>query len=222
MVNVDASACSDDNAGRMRIFEMVLILVACTLPLAAEDVSRAAYVDCSSGDKHRLIPVFQNPCASQPAGTLSCGQDVKVLGREGPWLKIATTHGGESYISILAVSQRIDRFVALDLPVPPGPYIPDCSAFRPKTGRVHPRAIYSPDPEYTDKARKKKISGTVALSLTVGTDGRAHDIKVSKRLGYGLDENAVKAVQSWKWEPALEEGTPIESRVSVDVHFNLF
>jgi hypothetical protein len=132
---------SDNNAGRMRIFELAMILAACTLPLAAEDVFTPGYVDCSSGDKHRLTSVFQNPCVTQPAGSLSCGEDVKVLGRDGPWLKIASTDGSERYISILAVSQRRDRFVALDLPVPSGPYIPDCSAFRPKTGKVHPRAI---------------------------------------------------------------------------------
>jgi TonB family protein len=203
----------------MRALLSALIIVVCTLPSAADDI-KVGYLDCSSGDRHRLTPVFSNPCITKPVGSLSCGEEVEVLGREGPWLKIASADGSERYVGILAVSQKKDRFVALDLPVPREPYIPDCSAFRPKTGRVYPRAIYRPDPEYTDKARKKKISGTVVLSLTVGTDGRAHDIKVSKPLGYGLDENAVKAVQSWKWEPALEEGTPIESKVNVTVSFS--
>jgi TonB family protein len=59
----------------------------------------------------------------------------------------------------------------------------------------------------------------VTLALIVGTDGRAHDIKVLKPLGHGLDEKAVEAVQSWKWEPALDEGRPIESKMNVDVSF---
>lgn len=205
----------------MRALLCALIAAVCTLLSAADDL-KVGYVDCSSGDRHRLTPVFSNPCITQPVGSLSCGEDVTVLGREGPWLKIALTDASERYIGFLAVSQKKDRFVAFDLPVPSGPYIPDCSALRPKTGKVLPRSIYAPAPEYTDKARKKKISGSVVLSLIVGTDGRAHDIKVTKPLGYGLDENAVKAVQSWKWEPALEEGTPIESKVNMSISFSLF
>ena len=32
-------------------------------------------------------------------------------------------------------------------------------------GVTAPKPLYHPDPEYTDRARKKKISGTVLLSL---------------------------------------------------------
>jgi len=81
--------------------------------------------------------------------------------------------------------------------------------------------IYEPDPEYTLQVRKSGIQGTVTLALTVGADGRAHDIIVLKPLGHGLDEKAVEAVQSWKWEPALDEGQPIESKMNVDVSFHI-
>jgi TonB family protein len=46
-----------------------------------------------------------------------------------------------------------------------------------------------------------------------------HEVKVLSGLGYGLDEKAVEAVQSWRFEPALEEGTPIESKMAVDISF---
>jgi TonB family protein len=205
----------------MRRLRYVLLVVVCSIQLSADDVLEVGYVDCSSGDKQRLAPVFSNPCASRPAGSLRCGEQVKVLGREGPWLKIVST-GGDGYIGVASVSQKKDRFVPLDDPVPSGPYIPDCSAFRPKTGKVAARPIYDPAPEFTKRARKAKVQGIVTLALTIGTDGRAHDIKVLKQLGYGLDEKAVDAVRSWKWEPALVEGTPVESKANVEVSFSPF
>ena len=144
-------------------------------------------------------------------GSLNCGEKVKVLGREGPWLRIALIDGNERYIAVPAISQRKDRFVALDLPAPPD--------LRSKTGKVPPRAIYSPNPEYTQEARKAGVHGTVVLALTFGAEGRAHDVKVLVGLGYGLDERAVEAVQSWKFEPALQEGIPVDFKGAVEVDF---
>jgi len=115
------------------MLQCALLVAVWTIQLAADDAAKVGYIDCSSGDKHPPTPIFSNPCAPQPAGTLSCGTEVKVLGREGPWLRIASTEG-ERYISVISVSQKKDRFLALDFPAPPGPYTRDCSAFRPEPG----------------------------------------------------------------------------------------
>jgi TonB family protein len=165
------------------------------------------------------VPVFSNPCISKPVGSLSCGEKVQVLGREGPWLKIAPVDGGDRYIGVTSISQRKDRFIAIDLPAAGGQYMPDCSSFRPKTGKVPARPIYSPSPEYTKQARKAGIQGSVTLSLTIDTDGHARDVKVLHALGYGLDERAVEIVQSWKFEPALQDGVPIESKIAMEIDF---
>ena len=85
-----------------------------------------------------------------------------------------------------------------------------------------PRAIFAPNPEYTEQARKKKINGTVLLSLTVTVDGTTRDIKLVKGVGYGLDEKAVEAVSRWKFTPALKDGQPIEKEISVEVDFHLY
>ena len=54
------------------------------------------------------------------------------------------------------------------------------------------RLIYSPDPEYSEEARKAKFQGTCVLWLVVGPDGRPRDIKVARTLGLGLDEKAIE------------------------------
>src|SRR6202050_1411612 len=63
-----------------------------------------------------------------------------------------------------------------------------------------PKAIYAPDPEYSEEARKAKFQGTCVLWLIVGPDGRVRDIHIARSLGLGLDEKAIEAVKQWKFE----------------------
>jgi protein TonB len=88
------------------------------------------------------------------------------------------------------------HFVALDIPAPPGPYIPDCTTFRSvNAGKQSPVAVYDPQPEYTEKAREQHIEGTVVLSLKVGANGLVEDVKLQKSLSPDLDERAVATVR---------------------------
>lgn len=87
---------------------------------------------------------------------------------------------------------------------------------------TQPRSIYAPDPEYTELARRKKIERTVRLEVTIGEDGQVHDITVVKFSGYDLDEQSVKAVNQWKFEPAVNRGSPVPVRTRVEVGFRLY
>jgi len=95
-------------------------------------------------------------------------------------------------------------------------------AYRPGNGVSAPVAISSPDPEYSEEARKAKYQGVVVLALTVGTDGRAHDIHVARSLGLGLDEKAIEAVKSWTFKPGEKNGTPVAVYINVEVDFHLY
>jgi periplasmic protein TonB len=85
-----------------------------------------------------------------------------------------------------------------------------------------PRAVFAPDPEYSEEARKAKYQGTCVLWLVVGPDGRPRDIKVSRTLGLGLDEKAIEAVKQWKFDPAMKDGKPVAVQISVEVTFHLY
>jgi periplasmic protein TonB len=85
-----------------------------------------------------------------------------------------------------------------------------------------PRVLYSPDPEYSDEARKAKYQGTVVLWIVVGPDGRTRDVRVVRNLGLGLDEKAIEAVRKWKFEPAMKNGQPVAVQVNVEVNFRLY
>jgi len=94
--------------------------------------------------------------------------------------------------------------------------------FRVGGGVSAPRALETPDPEYSEEARKAKYQGTVVLWLVVGPDGRPRDIRVSRPLGMGLDEKAVQAVRNWKFEPAMKDGKPVAVQINVEVNFRLY
>ncbi|HEY1272986.1 MAG TPA: energy transducer TonB [Terriglobales bacterium] len=85
-----------------------------------------------------------------------------------------------------------------------------------------PRAVYSPDPEYSEEARKAKYQGTVVLWMVVGPDGRAREIRVQRSVGMGLDEKAIEAVKTWKFEPARKDGQPVAVQINVEVSFRLY
>lgn len=85
-----------------------------------------------------------------------------------------------------------------------------------------PRAIYSPEPEFSEEARKAKYQGVCTLSVTVGADGRPRDIHVLSSLGMGLDEKAIEAVKNWKFEPGMKDGHPVPTLIAVEVDFHLY
>jgi len=95
-------------------------------------------------------------------------------------------------------------------------------AYRVGGGVSAPRAIYDPEPEYSEEARKAKYQGTVVLWVVVGPDGRVREIRVSRSLGMGLDEKAMEAVRQWRFEPARKDGQPVPVQVSIEVNFRLY
>jgi TonB family protein len=85
-----------------------------------------------------------------------------------------------------------------------------------------PRAIYDPDPEYSEEARKAKFQGSVMLSAIVGPDGRPCDLRVMRSLGMGLDEKAIDAVRRWRFEAAMKDGHPVAVQINIEVAFRLY
>ena len=85
-----------------------------------------------------------------------------------------------------------------------------------------PKATYAPQPEYTDKARKQKINGTVVLTMVVTEEGKVRDVRVTKSLDRGLDKQAIAAVSTWKFEPGTKDGKPVAVQLPVEVDFRLY
>jgi periplasmic protein TonB len=91
-----------------------------------------------------------------------------------------------------------------------------------RMGVTVPQPIYSPEPSFSDEARKAKQQGVVTLLLVVGADGRTSDIRVRQSLGMGLDEKAIEAVTRWRFKPATLNGQPVATQIEVEVDFHLY
>ena len=85
-----------------------------------------------------------------------------------------------------------------------------------------PMPVSTPDPEYTEDARRAKIEGTCVLGLIVDAEGHPRDIRIIRGLGYGLDQKALETVRQWRFDPAKKGGQPVNVQVSVEVGFRLY
>lgn len=84
-----------------------------------------------------------------------------------------------------------------------------------------PRLLNQPRPRYTDEARTANVQGTVRLAVLVTEDGSASSPIVFVGIGYGLDEEAIRAARSMKFTPATKDGKPVKFWQMVLVEFNL-
>lgn len=89
------------------------------------------------------------------------------------------------------------------------------------TPDTQPGVIVRNDPEYSAEATRAFVQSTVLLSIVVGEDGKAHDIKVAQPSGFGLDEKAVEAIQTWVFRPGTKDGHPAAMPANVEMNFHL-
>ena len=183
---------------------------------------RHGYVHCDSEKKPSPVSVYEHPCNPKPVAELKCGEAVDVISREGSWLKVRSGDNTNRFISYYSVSPTKNYYLPIGLWATEATYEPNCKAFLAKLPTHSPVALYNPDPEYPEEGRRANVSGTVKLSLTVGTDGLAHDVTVTKPLGHGFDEQAVRSVQEWRFEPAAENGKPVPARITIEVSFRTY
>ncbi len=93
--------------------------------------------------------------------------------------------------------------------------------YAPGNGVTTPVVIFKVDPEFTEQARMAKYQGSVVLSLIVEPSGKPTNIQVTRKLGYGLDEQAVDAMKQWRFKPAVKDGKPVRVRANVEMTFKL-
>jgi len=99
-------------------------------------------------------------------------------------------------------------------------YVPPTGAMG--DGTTNPVLIHRGEPEYSEAARKAKISGVVMVSLQVEADGTPSNVRVERGLGYGLDEKAVEAVRKYRFKPAMRNGQPVAVPVHIEIVFRLY
>jgi protein TonB len=63
--------------------------------------------------------------------------------------------------------------------------------------------------KYPEESKKKYVEGEVTLSFDVNTDSTVTNVIVISGVGYGVDEEVKKLIQSLKFSPAMQNGTKV-------------
>jgi len=94
-------------------------------------------------------------------------------------------------------------------------------ATAPKSRWQSPRILHIYLPEYTGKAREKKIEGEVVVRALFQRNGKIKNPKVEKGLGFGLDDRAVEAVKRIGFFPAQLDGQEVDAQTRIVFNFKL-
>ncbi|MGH7438795.1 MAG: energy transducer TonB [Polyangiaceae bacterium] len=86
---------------------------------------------------------------------------------------------------------------------------------------IRPKPKVAQTPKYTLQARQAEIEGVVRVQVTVDETGNVIAAKVLSGLGYGLDEEALKAAKAIVFTPASRCGKAIVGTVTLPFRFEL-
>jgi len=176
------------------------------------------------------------PTGTVPAGAISVGDDSdrSLVMVEETWTapdlqivvreKVYDPRRGESTTELLKI--RTGEQTATLFQVPPEYRVMDEAGdfsipFFTRGHATAPLVIARAEAKYTDEARRSGIQGVVLLSAVIDESGKAQDIKVEHSIDPGLDQEAVKAVRRWRFQPGVQDGHPVRVPVKVEITFRL-
>lgn len=126
-----------------------------------------------------------------------------------------------------ALSARVEAIESIPASAPE--LLPQSNAVsEPKTG------IFKFDPDVTAAKLTSRAdalfplnekqwtrNGSVSVRLTVGTDGRPHDLRVISGTSPSFVTEAVRAVLQYRFKPGLYQGAPVNFEMKVEIDFHL-
>jgi TonB family protein len=84
------------------------------------------------------------------------------------------------------------------------------------------KILAKPRASYTDRARQAGVSGIIRLLVAFSETGKVTGVLVLTSLGYGLDEEAVKAARGIQFEPEKRGGTAVMTVKPVEYSFTIY
>jgi hypothetical protein len=109
-----------------------------------------------------------------------------------------------------------------DAPKPPGPIYKVG-----EKGVKPPKAIFSPQPKFSEEERKRTkkgrlTKGTVLITGYVGADGKYHNARITSSLDIALDPKILEGLGTWKWEPCTKDGVPVNCYFGLAINVDLY
>jgi TonB family protein len=107
-------------------------------------------------------------------------------------------------------------------------FVPSVSMKKPDPGSPVPEVkepvlVNEVTPQYTETARLIRAQGVVLLEVAIGKDGRVHNFKVRRSVGYGLEESTIRTIRDkWLFKPATLNGKPIDFSSTIETKFSVY
>lgn len=74
---------------------------------------------------------------------------------------------------------------------------------------------------YPEQALSNKVEGSVYLVYNVNNLGEIEDVAVTKGIGYGCDEEAIRIIRLMKYEPARNRGVKMKAEMKTRINFSI-
>ena len=74
---------------------------------------------------------------------------------------------------------------------------------------------------YPETAKNAGIQGKVYMMIYINESGNVDDVKIVKGIGGGCDEEAIKAIKSTKFSPAMNGNTAVKAKLSFALAFKI-
>jgi TonB family protein len=152
-------------------------------------------------------------------GQWPAGQTVTFKGRRvGDHLEgTATPHSqGDvgTFVGRATMSDRLTRSAAPASVAAPPPMRPT-----PGAGRMQmPRKILDVKPVYPPAARQAGVQGMVVLKGVITEKGDVDQVRVLQSIPE-LDQAAIDCVRQWRFTPAMRDGVPVPTTITMTVNF---
>ncbi len=98
----------------------------------------------------------------------------------------------------------------------------DSAVLRQSTVDKKARLLTNFEPDSNEFAQNNGVAGMALYHTVIGPDGIPGEIAVARPIGFGLDENAVKAIRAAKFEPAEKDGKPVPVLLDLVVQFRIY
>lgn len=85
------------------------------------------------------------------------------------------------------------------------------------TRMISPRCTHMPNPSITPEASKAKVGGTIHLEAVVTPLSSVDGARIVSGLPYGLNEEVLKTVKTWRCRPGTVDGAPVPMLIPFEV-----
>ena len=74
---------------------------------------------------------------------------------------------------------------------------------------------------YPSAAKSNHVEGKVYLLVYINEDGGVDDVKLVKGIGSGCEDEAINVIKKTKFNPGVNKGTNVKTKMSLSIPFKL-